>query len=1223
MATNTAVHSNAFNFLSFLNSGVDPRTGLYTVAINLPTVLANNLAGPAPSIGLAFNPLSSQDVGWGLGWSLQRSEFDPKRSIVSLGAGETFKVTSVTDGLCKMEEQKLLSFKLYDDGGERYRIVHKSGNIEELLVFGRAESRIALPVRLYSVEGRSVSFYYEDTAYPLMLTRIEDELGNTVFSAKRNANANIEVLLYPFAGEQGAALAKYELELGANGVVDSIVLPTPERARWRFTYKQDINTALMFITEAFSPVGGSEFITYEWGGHQLPVGASPSTLPRVSSYTVVPGFGQATVETHYTYSAKNFLGAGDSAVTWNDSGVDNLYQAASDYVYETVELLMVEGSAVRTIKRSFNCFHLLISESTTQGNNIQEVFTVYYVDPDVPFSQQLPYCQLPKNVSTTWRLSTESLMRTETEYSEYDNQGNVTLLRQANGVTEESVYYPVEGEVDACPPDQAGFVRHLKRKVIIPAPASAAHAPTLSTTYRHKTLAAVSDAIYPWHVLDTELLQEDLNGASTTLQTTQYHYVDAVTDSLRHGKVSSEVLTLNGHSLTTSYQYDLGPVPAPGESEAFTVLSTVVQQHSDLDVFTKAVTNETSLFSGQELLTRDDNGVEILYVYDALQRVLSETVAPGKDAEATRQYSYTLCAKAGDQATQTAINVKNVKTVTYMDGLNRPVRELRINADSTLKADLLRPIYTALYNAQNQLIEETVVDWEGDIDRPMTTSFRYDDWGQQFCTVGPDKVEVYEVTEPRGTADWQDGVVTTSWRQFTDSAGEVIKATGKSVTLVNKFEKPVQEQRWNLAAALVSTHFYEYDGLGRTAKETDALSNVTLYTYDAYARVVQTDLPGGAVVVRSYAPHSTQDLPVSISVNTIELGAQTFDGLGRMCSSVTGGRCQAYEYLPGQTQPSKVTKAGGQVVEYRYNPLLGEEPEKRFANGEEATYTYDLKNARLDSCSEAGLSLTRKYFSTGDIQSETQGVHSMVYNYSLQGLILGYTDVLGNTQSYHYDFERGGRIVSTKLGLTESIFSYDELGQTTTITTTDTTDSANPLAVSINLHYDEYGRETERVFDLNGVKQKLVQRYNAVDNLVQRELTALDIDGNVLEVLRDEAYEYDARARLTKYTCLGSQKPVDPYGNLIDEQIFRFDHLDNITRVRTSFGLESNTAAYYYENDDDPVQLSRVTNTHASAVPRELILDYDANGNLIVDECGRVLKYDDLSRLISVSSAAP
>ena len=86
MATNTAVHSNAFNFLSFLNSGVDPRTGLYTVAINLPTVLANNLAGPAPSIGLAFNPLSSQDVGWGLGWSLQRSEFDPKRSIVSLGA---------------------------------------------------------------------------------------------------------------------------------------------------------------------------------------------------------------------------------------------------------------------------------------------------------------------------------------------------------------------------------------------------------------------------------------------------------------------------------------------------------------------------------------------------------------------------------------------------------------------------------------------------------------------------------------------------------------------------------------------------------------------------------------------------------------------------------------------------------------------------------------------------------------------------------------------------------------------------------------------------------------------------------------------------------------------------------------------------------------------------------------------------------------------------------
>ena len=173
----------------------------------------------------------------------------------------------------------------------------------------------------------------------------------------------------------------------------------------------------------------------------------------------------------------------------------------------------------------------------------------------------------------------------------------------------------------------------------------------------------------------------------------------------------------------------------------------------------------------------------------------------------------------------------------------------------------------------------------------------------------------------------------------------------------------------------------------------------------------------------------------------------------------------------------------------------------------------------------------------------------------------------------------------------------------------------------MDLQYDEFGREVMRLFDLNGVKQQLVQRYNTVDNLVQRTLSALDVMGDVIEVLRDEAYEYDARARLTKYTCSGSQKPIDPYGNAIDQQLFRFDALDNIIRVRTDFGDESNTAVYHYDGAD-PVQLTSVTNNHASVDPLIIELEYDLNGNLILDERGRALVYDDLNRLTSVSDTA-
>ncbi|MCW8275014.1 hypothetical protein IMF27_04280 [Pseudomonas sp. PCH199] len=67
MAAKTAVHSNAFNFLSFQQSGVDPRTGQYTVNLSLPEIKANGLSGPVVPMNLSFNPLNQDDLG--LAWA--------------------------------------------------------------------------------------------------------------------------------------------------------------------------------------------------------------------------------------------------------------------------------------------------------------------------------------------------------------------------------------------------------------------------------------------------------------------------------------------------------------------------------------------------------------------------------------------------------------------------------------------------------------------------------------------------------------------------------------------------------------------------------------------------------------------------------------------------------------------------------------------------------------------------------------------------------------------------------------------------------------------------------------------------------------------------------------------------------------------------------------------------------------------------------------------------
>lgn len=106
MALSTAVHSNAFNFMSYLQGGVDPRTGQYNVSINLPELKANNLAGPVVPLMLMFSPLNLRDSGFGQGWSLQLTEFDLVTQVLSLSSGETFRVTGKgPDGQLTMSEK--------------------------------------------------------------------------------------------------------------------------------------------------------------------------------------------------------------------------------------------------------------------------------------------------------------------------------------------------------------------------------------------------------------------------------------------------------------------------------------------------------------------------------------------------------------------------------------------------------------------------------------------------------------------------------------------------------------------------------------------------------------------------------------------------------------------------------------------------------------------------------------------------------------------------------------------------------------------------------------------------------------------------------------------------------------------------------------------------------------------------------------------------------------
>ncbi|RRV05152.1 hypothetical protein EGJ27_18435, partial [Pseudomonas sp. v388] len=931
-------------------------------------------------------------------------------------------------------------------------------------------------------------------------------------------------------------------------------------------------------------------------------------LPRVTRHLIAPGFGQPQVDVRYTYPQNhNFLGFG-LTLSWAEDGYDNLFKYLGEYEYHCDETWWVDEKAVRSIERSFNRFHLLSREVTIQNNSRKQVDHTYNYLVGQPYDQQPNDCQLPKDVTTSWsELDDPTRLRSESVTSLYDTHGNLIEQTQANGIVEESKWYAAAGE-DGCPPDPEGFVRNLKEKTVIPAAGAQGQASTLVTRFRYRALNALADSGFPdWLATEREtLLQQGSPELELQREETEYH--EDVSDAFLHGRIARRIVTLNGKATTTAFAYSKQDSEELQES-----VEEVVQILSGFDGTSKTVTLQNSLFNGEPLLSRDDNDVEIRYVYDNLRRVVKETVAPGTEYEASRRYEYLLCASSGDQAEQTLFDVKQVKTVTRFDGLNRAIHEERDDADCPTECPVLRQTYSALYDPWDRLVEETRIDWLETAALPLTSRYEYDDWGEQRCVTGPDGVRTIEETDPIGSAE-SAGPIRRAWSEH----GSPAIATGVTVTWLNLFEKPTRVERLDAGQKQVSLTRTLYDGLGRSVEQTvgvGQLLRVTGYEYDPFDRLTKTTLPDTAVVHRSYAAHSSEDLPVSVSVEhgtrTVTLGEQEFDGLDRMIRSVTGGREKRFEYLPGQMRPYQVTTPGGQTIGYDYRPQLGDDPLHRYLpDSITADYEYDAENARLLTCREQGEALTREYFSTGELKSEQrqtpEGNFSMLYRYSRLGLMLGYTDVFGQEQTCRYD--AAGRLEHTGLGTIASDFTYDALGRVETI---ETRDSATVQHLKVTLEYDDFGREILRTFDLEGTEQQLVQTYDDVDKLHSRSLR------QGTSVLREETFEYDVRGRLSNYACTGTQCPVDPYGKVIDSQIFTHSAVDNLTAVLTQFNGGVNRALYHYDGVD-PVQLSRVSNSHAD-YPAAIQLTYDDDGNLTRDEQGRVLKYDALGRLIEVS----
>jgi RHS repeat-associated protein len=1226
MSTSSAVHSNAFNFMGFLQHCVDPRTGQYTVSVDIPELKTNRLCGPTIPLQLQFNPLNELDTGFGMGWNLNLSQFTPHNNIISLSTGENFMVTGSGEQPA-IKEKKLDSFHFHNQGNDTYRVVHKSGLVETLVTGGSNDQRVALPREIRSPSGHAVTLTYTPFRGGQLLSTISDAF-TTLFRIERDPNDQfVKLHLHPYSGPDGEPLASFEMKLNDRAEVTKIILPTDEQASWRFSYERKLGRTC--LVEVQTPVGGRERIYYLDGGHTYPSdgsGLPRQPLPRVTRHRTDPGFQQPEIVVDYSYSVHNnhnFLGSGAS-MPWFDDGLDNLYRAPVGYIYGSVATLKngpeETAEVVRTVTRTFNRFHLMTEERTQQGDCIKTVSTEYHAQ-DVPFDNQPPQFQLPKTVTTRWSLNSDANQtRTEVESSTYDEFGNLTELTLTNGIRETSSYYPKEA-TPGCPADPEGFVRNLKEKTVYPADSEHGSAAQLRTLNTYQALPALTSApgANNWLVVTEETLTSSDDNHLTALQHTQRTYNNQPDKPELHGRPNSQSETFNQHTTTTEFEYSTPQSRLAGET-----VDQTIETLTGFDGCTKVVTLQRSLFTGKPLVMPDPNGVLIRSEYDALNRLVKETIAPGTPHAASREYRYTLTAAQGGQASQQMTDVTGIKTLILMDGLNRTLLEQCWMPGQP--AGQYRKTYSAQYDAIGNLSSETEYDWldtpDQQRDLELTSSFSYDDWGEQCRVVGPDGVAMVTELSPFGLK----GARQTTWLE---TLAEPPVKSGQSITELNTFNKPDSMTRLDNRGQTVGALHYSYDGLGNCTEQQHRLSTGTLsteYVFDAFGRMTSTRLPSGDVINRSFAAHSTSELPISLEVQpanaslpAFAVGTQVFDGLERLTELQVGPRIEQYKYTQDKVQPSQRISPGGQTFDYSYTLDLTSQPSAIRINDNAATevkYTYDNQTALI----------------TGT--EKTPGVPENTYRYDGFGHLQfeSRADDSGKGRETHYSSSRHGRqITSTVADGFETIYDYDDCGRAKKITQGNlqvdfeynpfgqlrqSTATHGAKSLVTEFAYDSLSRETQRKMTLTGQPVRtLTQVWYDDDHLQSREQHVGERSSY------KETFIYDQRGRLEEYTCTGDDLPKDAYGNRITSQAFRFDALDNVTRCISEFADDPNVdVARFTYAADDTCQLIKMTHSHAS-YPQETDFSYDADGHMLNDQAGQKLSYNSQGRLLEVKSA--
>lgn len=382
---------------------------------------------------------------------------------------------------------------------------------------------------------------------------------------------------------------------------------------------------------------------------------------------------------------------------------------------------------------------------------------------------------------------------------------------------------------------------------------------------------------------------------------------------------------------------------------------------------------------------------------------------------------------------------------------------------------------------------------DGDLERvedPLkrTTRYEYDSYGDRTAQIDPEG-------DKRTWAYDADSHVTST----VSPRGHVTGA--KESKFTTSIERDAQERPVKVTDPQKHETKYKYDANGNLESETDAIANLTSYTYDSDDEPTKVKLPSGAITETGYDSEGQVITQIDAGKHSTKYVRDTLERITEVEDPLARKTLKEYDAAGNLT---KLTDAAKRTTKYTYDP----------AN----------RLTEADYSSEATPDVKYEYDADGNRTKMTDGTGSSEYAYDQLNRLTESKDGHGDGVKYEYDLANEPIKITYPSG--KSVLrAYDKAGRLESVT--DWLEHKTKFAFDANsdltsTSFPESTGETDQyAYEADGAIESVAMKKGA-ETLASLEYTRnkdLQVTKATTKGLPGEekpAFSYDENSRLSK-----------------------------------------------------------------------------------------------------------